>query len=109
MRDETGEGEGEGFNLNIPVPVKSGDDVWLAALDTAVDRIARFAPGALVVALGLDAHEADPLQGGAVTTAGFERIAERIAQLGLPSVLVQEGGYLTDDLADNLAMFLTRL
>lgn len=105
--EETGSVAGEGFNLNIPVPVKGADDVWMAAVEKAVDRIARFAPGALVVALGLDAHEADPLQGGAVTTAGFERIAERVAQLGLPSVLVQEGGYLTDDLADNLAMFLT--
>lgn len=104
---EIGEDAGEGFNLNIPVPVKSGDEVWLAALEKAVDRIARYTPGALVVALGLDAHEADPLQGGGVTTAGFERIAERISHLGVPSVLVQEGGYLTDDLADNLAMFLT--
>lgn len=105
--EETGEGPGEGFNLNIPVAVKSSDDVWLAAVGRAVERVAGFAPGALVVALGLDAHEADPLQGGALTTAGFERIAEAIGKLHLPTVLVQEGGYLTDDLADNLAMFLT--
>jgi acetoin utilization deacetylase AcuC-like enzyme len=105
--EETGERAGEGFNLNIPVPVKASDEIWLAAVAKAVERIARFAPGALVVALGLDAHEADPLQGGGVTSAGFERVAERIARLNLPSVLVQEGGYLTDDLADNLAMFLT--
>jgi acetoin utilization deacetylase AcuC-like enzyme len=104
---ETGAGEGDSFNLNIPVPVKAGDDAWLGAIDKAVDKIGHFAPGALIVALGLDAHEADPLRGGSVTTAGFERMAERIAKLGLPSVLVQEGGYLTDDLADNLAMFLT--
>ncbi|CAN5129724.1 histone deacetylase family protein [soil metagenome] len=105
--NETGSGAGEGFNLNIPIPVKSGDDAWLSAVEKAINKIARFQPGALVVALGLDAHENDPLQGGAVTTAGFERIAEQIAGLNLPTVLVQEGGYLTEDLADNLAMFLT--
>ena len=105
--DETGEGPGEGFNLNIPVPVKSGDDVWLSALDKAINRIVRFQPGGLVVALGLDAHENDPLHGGSVTTAGFERLAELIGGLNLPTVLVQEGGYVTEDLADNLAMFLT--
>jgi acetoin utilization deacetylase AcuC-like enzyme len=104
---ETGEGPGEGFNVNIPVPVKSSDDIWLAALDRAAEEITRFQPGALVVALGLDAHQSDPLQGGGVSTAGFARIAERIGRLRLPSVLVQEGGYLTGDLADNLAMFLT--
>lgn len=105
--EETGGGEGEGFNLNLPLPVRSGDDAWLAAVDQATERIAKFAPAALVVALGLDAHELDPVQGGAVSSAGFERIAERIAALGLPTVIVQEGGYLTEHLADNLAMFLT--
>ena len=32
--------------------------------------------------------------------------AERIASLGLPTVLVQEGGYLSDDLGRNLVRFL---
>src|SRR5207248_5275558 len=84
---ETGEGAGEGFNLNIPLLVRSGDDVWLAAVEKAIERISGFGPGALVVALGLDAHEADPLGGGGVTTAGFERLARRIGELRLPSVL----------------------
>ncbi len=104
---ETGEGEGLGYNLNLPVPVGSGDDVWLAALDTALARIQDYAPGALVIALGLDGHEADPLKGGALTTAGLARLAHQIASLGLPTVIVQEGGYLTEHLSDNLAMFLT--
>ena len=60
-----------------------------------------------MVALGLDAHEADPLQGGAVTTAGFREMAVNIATVNLPTVIVQEGGYLTDFLADNLASFLS--
>jgi acetoin utilization deacetylase AcuC-like enzyme len=103
---ETGFAQGEGANLNIPLPVKSGDSAWASALDQALERVAAFAPGALVLSLGLDAHELDPLRGGAVTTAGFERMAARIAKAGMPTVIVQEGGYLTDHLADNLAMFL---
>jgi acetoin utilization deacetylase AcuC-like enzyme len=104
---ETGEGEGAGFNANLPVAVGSGDDVWLAALDRALKRIQDYKPGALVIALGLDAHEADPLKGGKVTQGGFARMAEKIASLSLPTVIVQEGGYLTVHLPDNLAMFLT--
>jgi acetoin utilization deacetylase AcuC-like enzyme len=103
---EEGEAEGTGYNLNLPVDVGSGDDVWLANLDTALARITDYDPGALVIALGLDAHEADPLKGGTVTQGGFARIAEQIASLGLPTVIVQEGGYLTEHLSDNLAMFL---
>ena len=105
--DQRGEGAGEGFNLNLPVPVKSGDAVWQAALARALQRISDFSPGALVLALGLDAHEADPLAGGAVTTEGFAVMAGMIAALKLPTVIVQEGGYLTDVLGDNLTSFLT--
>ncbi len=104
---ETGEFDGKGFNLNLPLPVGSGDDDWLAALDVALEGIQEYRPGALVLALGLDAHEADPLKGGKVTQGGFARIAERIASLHLPTVIVQEGGYLTEHLPDNLAMFLS--
>jgi acetoin utilization deacetylase AcuC-like enzyme len=58
------------------------------------------------LALGLDAHEADPLAGGAVTTEGFAEMARMIAQLNLPTVITQEGGYLTPHLSGNLTSFL---
>ncbi len=105
--EETGDGEGQGFNLNVPLPVGSDDDTWLDAIATALARIQAYDPGVLVIALGLDAHEADPLQGGKVTHAGFARIAREIASLSRPTVIVQEGGYLTEHLSENLAMFLT--
>jgi len=66
----------------------------------------RYTPGALVVALGLDASERDPLAGLAVTTDGFRRIGAAIARLGLPTALVQEGGYLSDILGANLTSVL---
>lgn len=95
-----------GTNLNLPLPLGSGDDIWLAAIDRALDRIAEFAPGALVLALGLDAHERDPFRGLQVTTPGFARAAARIKAAGLPTVIVQEGGYLSEDLTHNLAATL---
>jgi acetoin utilization deacetylase AcuC-like enzyme len=105
--DERGEGPGLGYNLNLPLERKSGDDAFLLALDRGLRRIRAFAPEALVVALGLDAFEGDPFGGLSVTTPGFARIAERIAKLGLPTVVVQEGGYLCDALSANLTSFLT--
>lgn len=103
---ERGRGEGLGYNLNLPLPRGSGDKDYLAELDRALTRIEAFAPGALVVALGLDAHESDPLKGLAITTPGFGKIASRIAALELPTLLVQEGGYLSNDLGANLISFL---
>ncbi len=105
--DERGEGPGLGYNLNLPLPRKTGDEGFLAALDAGLRRVRAFAPDVLVVALGLDAFEGDPFGGLSVSTEGFSRIAERIAALRLPSVIVQEGGYLCEELADNLTAFLT--
>lgn len=103
---ETGIGAGYGANLNIPLPLGTGDADYMTALDLAARRIKAFAPGALVVALGLDASEHDPLQGLKITTEGFRRIGAAIARIGLPTVLVQEGGYLSDILGVNLAAVL---
>ncbi len=105
--DERGEGPGLGYNLNLPLPRKSADAQFIEAVGTALRRIRAFAPEALVIALGLDAHESDPFGGLSVTTPGFARIAEEIARLHLPAVIVQEGGYLTAELSANLTSFLT--
>ena len=105
--DERGEGPGLGYNLNLPLPRKTGDDGFLEALVAAHRRIQAFAPDALVVALGLDAFEGDPFGGLSVSTPGFARIGQAIAALRLPTVVVQEGGYLCDALSDNLTSFLT--
>lgn len=96
---ERGAGAGLGFNLNLPLPARAEDDAFLAALEAACARIAVFGAEALVVSLGVDAHEADPTAGLAVTFDGFRRIGARLAALGLPTVLVQEGGYNIETIA----------
>lgn len=104
---ETGKDFGDGFNVNLPLPRGAGDAPFLSALEQALDRIDVFRADALVIALGLDAYEGDPFGGLAVTTEGFSRIGAAIgAALSLPSVIVQEGGYLCDALGDNLTAFL---
>ena len=82
------------------------DEEYLKTLNTVLDRIAQFSPQAMVIALGLDAYEGDPYKGLGISTRGFEKIALEIAKLNLPTVLVQEGGYLSDALGDNLNSFL---
>jgi len=103
---ERGTGDGLGYNLNLPLPRGTDDAAYLRALAIALARIADFGADTLVVALGLDAHEGDPFKGFAITTAGFARIAAAIAAMRLPTLLVQEGGYLSDDLGKNLTSFL---
>lgn len=103
---ECGEGEGMGYNINRPLAIGMADTEYLDVLRRSCDDIRAFNPGALVVALGLDAYEKDPYKGLAITTPGFAEILKEIARLGLPTVLVQEGGYLSDELGLNLASAL---
>lgn len=104
---ERGEGLGAGYNLNLPLPQGSGDVPFLDALGIGLEQVASFGADTLVVALGLDAYHDDPFAGLTVTRDGFCRIAEALARTGLPAVLVQEGGYLSDALGDNITAFLT--
>jgi acetoin utilization deacetylase AcuC-like enzyme len=105
-KDERGAAAGLGYNLNLPLPRGTADDAYVKSLDGALALIGAFCPGAIVIALGLDAYEGDPLRGLAISTSGFGRIASRIGELSLPTVLVQEGGYLSEELGRNLSAFL---
>jgi acetoin utilization deacetylase AcuC-like enzyme len=84
-------GESGDANLNLPLPPGSGDDGWVAA----VAQAASFAGGAraLVVALGVDAAAADPESPLVVTEDGYRAAGRILGGLGLPTVVVQEGGY----------------
>lgn len=103
---ETGAGPGAGANLNLCLERGSGDAAYMDALATALERIALWGADTLVLALGLDAFEGDPFAGLAVTTGGFTRISRTIRALGIPTLIVQEGGYLCPELGDNLAAVL---
>jgi acetoin utilization deacetylase AcuC-like enzyme len=78
-------------NLNLPLAPGTGDDGWLAAVREA----ATFAAPAraLVVALGVDAAAGDPESPLEVTAAGYSEAGRILCDLGLPTVVVQEGGY----------------
>jgi len=108
-RDERGHGDGEGFNLNLPLPHGSTSDAMFAAVDHAIGVIEKFRPGALVVALGFDAHARDPIGVLKLESEDFEGIASRVRALCLPTLIVQEGGYAIDAIADCLTAFLSPL
>ncbi|MBR9864714.1 MAG: histone deacetylase family protein [Rhodobacteraceae bacterium] len=103
---ERGAGAGLGYNLNLPLARGTNDADFLKSLDSALARVRAFGADAVVIALGLDAFIDDPFKGLAVTTEGFGRIGAAIAGLKLPTLLVQEGGYLCDELGENLTSVL---
>jgi acetoin utilization deacetylase AcuC-like enzyme len=105
--NETGRGPGVGFNLNLPMERGTLIADYCATLETALRRVADFGADTLVLAAGLDIAVDDPFKGFAIETPEFEVIGRMIAQLKLPTLVVQEGGYPSSSLGLNLASLLT--
>ncbi len=99
--DELGRGVGAGFNLNLPLPAGTSATVWMEALEHACSRVSGFGADALVISLGLDTFEGDPISRFALASSDFTRLGARLAQLGLPTVFVLEGGYAAAELGTN--------
>jgi acetoin utilization deacetylase AcuC-like enzyme len=99
--DEAGEGEGEGFNVNYPLPPGTTYDKWGAALQDACSRVAAYGPDALIVSLGVDTFQNDPISFFKLTSDNFRRYGARIAKLGLPTLFVMEGGYAVAEVGIN--------
>ena len=103
---EIGVGEGSGFNLNLPLGHGSTGHAMDAAVDRAAKRIREYGAEALVVALGFDAHARDPIGVLKLESEDFGGVGARIKAIGLPTVVIQEGGYAVDALTDCLRAFL---
>ena len=107
--NERGEGEGRGFNLNIPLPESLGAGEYRQALEKAIARVKRFKPAFLVIPLGLDTAAGDPTGSWNLTAADLEENGRMIGETGLPTLVVQEGGYNTRNLGRNALHFLSGL
>jgi acetoin utilization deacetylase AcuC-like enzyme len=83
--------ENDAANRNLPLAPGTGDEGWLAAVREAATFAAPAC--ALVVALGVDAAAGDPESPLEVTAAGHRQAGRILGELGLPTVVVQEGGY----------------
>ena len=107
--NETGAGPGLGFHKNFPLEKGTDDAGYLAALEEALSLIRKFEPKYLVVSAGMDIYADDPLGTIKVTTEGISEIGKRISVLGLPTVIVMEGGYNNEALGRNIVSFLGEL
>ncbi len=104
--DERGEGPGLGTTLNLPLARGADAGVYLAALAQAAEAIREFAPSLLVVSFGADTFEADPISHFVLKQADYPKVAQVVAALELPTLIVMEGGYAVEALGENVAAFL---
>ena len=84
---------GAGANRNVTLAPGTGDEDWTAAVSGLAAWAGERGAQALVVALGVDAADGDPEGPLHVTGAGFRAAGRALGALGVPTVVVQEGGY----------------
>lgn len=106
--DETGVGEGAGATFNVPLPPEADDGPWLDGVARLADAVRRHRSTALVVSLGVDAAVQDPNSPLRITVDGYGRAGEVLSGLGLPTVMVQEGGYHLESLGGLVRAFVDR-
>ena len=82
---------GAGSNRNLPLAPGSGDEAWL----NAIGELAAWASqaSAVVVSLGVDAAAGDPESPLQASATGYREAGRILGGLGVPTVVVQEGGY----------------
>jgi acetoin utilization deacetylase AcuC-like enzyme len=107
--NERGEGPGNGFNVNLPLPESTEASVYLETLSKALSHIRHFRPRYLVVCLGLDTAKGDPTGSWSLQGKDFAEMGRRIGAAGLPTLVVQEGGYRTRTIGSNARCFFEGL
>ena len=109
FEDETGAEQGLGYNLNIPLPEQLEGNGYRLALARAIRRIQKFKPVFLVISLGLDTANGDPTGTWSLKHKDFTENGRMLGRLGLPTVVVQEGGYDNRVLGTNARCFFNGL
>ncbi|KAJ7246509.1 putative acetylpolyamine aminohydrolase [Mycena rebaudengoi] len=90
---ERGSGPGLSFNLNFPLSLHTSNATYLSTLGTAIAAIQTYPPAYLIVSLGVDTYEDDPLTEFALTMEAYPTIGKMVRGMGVQTLFVMEGGY----------------
>jgi acetoin utilization deacetylase AcuC-like enzyme len=75
-------------------------------LEQGLSAVRAFKADAVVIALGVDTYEGDPISKFQLKCADYLHVGRLLAGLGLPAVFTMEGGYAVADVGVNVANVL---
>jgi acetoin utilization deacetylase AcuC-like enzyme len=104
--DETGQDAGVGTTFNCPLPPGTNFKTWCNKLKDSLTKIDQFGADVLVVSLGVDTFEKDPISFFKLKSEDFLSIGQLLADLNLPTLFVMEGGYDIKELGINVVNVL---
>ena len=79
---------------------------WCDCLKESLEKIEIFETEIIVVSLGVDTFEKDPISFFKLKSGDFLSIGKLIAELELPTLFVMEGGYDIKELGVNVVNVL---
>lgn len=112
---EQGEGRGKGSVVNCPMPAGSTDTVIENAfIERILPALDKFAPQAVLISAGFDAHAEDPLAEINLTTQAFAWMTQRIVEVADKHadgriISILEGGYNLSRVGECVAVHLDNL
>jgi acetoin utilization deacetylase AcuC-like enzyme len=109
LASEKGVGAGHEHNRNYPLATGITNTQYQTVLESAISWISNHNPKYLIISLGLDTHQSDPISDFELTTVYYQQMANTISELNLPTVVVLEGGYSTEAIGQNVVSFLSGL
>lgn len=105
--NEVGVRDGEGYNMNFILPDGTKLDRYMKTLKRdIIPAIEHFEPDYLILCAGFDTYIHDPIGSFALTTPDYGKIGKLLSRLELPTAVIQEGGYFTKDLGNNVVSLL---
>ncbi|MNV84853.1 Acetylpolyamine aminohydrolase [compost metagenome] len=90
----------------MPLPAGTDFATWTQALRQGLSAIQAFKADAVVIALGVDTYEGDPISKFKLKSVDYFDVGRKLASLGLPAVFTMEGGYAVADVGINVANVL---
>jgi acetoin utilization deacetylase AcuC-like enzyme len=105
-RDEQGVGAGWGWNHNVELAKGCSDREYLDELARVLDLVNQKEVVGAVISLGVDTFVNDPISDLGLTKDAYFAMGRLLAELGVPTVVVQEGGYDQIELGVNVRSFL---
>lgn len=105
--DETGEGQGLGYTFNYPMRFGTDWQVFGQALEQGIKNVRAYKPDVLIVSLGVDTFEHDPISQFKLKHEDFSSMGRAIAALNLPTHFVMEGGYAIEAIGVNVVNTLS--
>jgi acetoin utilization deacetylase AcuC-like enzyme len=104
---ETGHGRGLGHNHNLPLPLGTTWLEYSAALQQACTIAHAYGPDALVVSLGVDTFENDPISRFRLRSEDYILVGRMVAEIRRPVLFVLEGGYAVNEIGVNVVNVLS--